>query len=266
MIQKILVIGERSFIARHWLADSRHSIIAIPHDGLETLQPRQFNVIVNCAVSPALKAGAYREADDFDLIAARRAADTGCHFVMLSTRKVYKPSASRLVLDETSTIEPDGWYGENKLESERRVTATLGARGTILRIANVYGYEYGRRSFFGIASSKLKNEGRIALDTSPFVERDFVPMKMLAGLLDHICEQQPSGIYNLGSGYGLPLGRIAQWLILGYGRGVLDISDLAERDAFIMNPGKLLASLALPPLHHDFETDIRSIGRQLQNE
>lgn len=266
MIQKILVIGERSFIARHWLADTRHSILAIPHDGLEALQPQLFDVVVNCAVAPALKAGAYREADDFDLIAARYAADTCSHFVMLSTRKVYQASARRIVLDETSTIEPDGWYGENKLESERRIAATLGERSTILRIANVYGHEYGRRSFFGIASSKLKNEGRIVLDASPFVERDFVPMTMLAGLLDQVCEQQPSGTYNLGSGYGLPLGRIGQWLIQGYGRGALEITDLAERDAFVMNPGKLLASLSLPPLHHDFETDIRSIGRQLQDE
>jgi len=266
MIQKILVIGERSFIARHWLADTRHSITAIAHDGLEALPPQQFDVVVNCAVAPALKAGSYREADDFDLIAARHAAVTGSHFVMLSTRKVYQPSSSRIVLDEKSTIEPDGWYGENKLESERRIATTLGERNTILRIANVYGYEYGRRSFFGIASSKLKKERRITLDTSPFVERDFIPMPMLAGLLDHVCEQRPSGIYNLGSGHGLPLGRIAQWLILGYGRGMLDVTDLAERDAFVMNPGKLLASLALPPPRHDFETDIRSIGRQLQDE
>lgn len=262
----VLVVGERSFIAGHWRAGSGHAITAVPHDGLPALAARHFNVVVNCAAAPALKNGAYSEADDCDLAAARFAARHDSHFVMLSTRKVYRPSAQRVLLDETSPLGPDGWYGENKLESERRITALLAERSTILRIANVYGHEYGRRSFFGLAGTRLRTEGRIVLDVSPFVERDFVPMPMLAGLLDSICEARPGGIYNVGSGRGLPLGRIAQWLIQGYGRGVLEVVDPAERDAFIINPGKLLARLALPSLQHDFETDIRSLGRRLHDE
>jgi len=266
MTRKILVVGSRSFIASHWCADTEHLITAIPHDGLDALSSQPFDVVVNCAAAPALKAGAYQEAHDCDLAAARRAADRGAHFVMLSTRKVYRPSVTRLILDEASPLGADGWYGENKLESERRVTALLGERCTILRIANVYGREYGRRSFFGLACSRLKDEGRIVLDVSSVVERDFLPMPMLAGLLDRICERLPAGTYNLGSGHSLALGDIARWLIEGYGRGVLEVTDDTERDAFVMNPGKLLASLGLPALRHDFESDIRSIGRQLHDE
>jgi UDP-glucose 4-epimerase len=263
---RILVVGGGSFIARHWLAITGHSATAISHDGIAALAGQRFDVIVNCAVSPATKSVAYREADDCDLLAARHAADTDSHFVMLSTRKVYRPSNVPIVLDEQSPVGPACFYGANKLESERRIAALLGERCTILRVANVYGREYGRQSFFGIATSRLRNEGRIVLDASPYVERDFLPVTAFAGLLDSICAHRPSGIHALGSGIGLSLGRIAQWLIQGHGRGVLEVIDVTERDAFTMNPAKLLRSLGLPRPHYDLESDIRNIGRLLNDE
>lgn len=263
---RILVVGASSFIARHWLAATRHAAAAVRHDGLVAVAGQPFDVVVNCAMSPALKSAPYREADDCDLRAARDAAEIGSHFVMLGTRKVYRPSAVPVLLDEQSPLGPDGWYGENKLESERRVSALLGERCTILRLANIYGREYGRRSFFGIASTRLRDEGRIVLDTSPEVERDFLPVAALAALLDRVCEQRPPGIHNVGSGIGLPLGQVAAWLIQGHGSGVLEVSDTTARDAFTMNPAKLLRSLQLPPQLHDFESDIRNIGRLLKDE
>lgn len=262
----ILVVGSGSFIARHWVDVTRHRITAVPHRALETVAGQHFDVVVNCAADPALKAGPYAEQHDRDLRAAQLAAEQGSHFVMLGTRKVYQPSNAGIVLDEASPLGPDGWYGHNKLESEQRVARLLGKRATLLRIANVYGREYGRRSFFGMATTRLRDEGRIVLDVSPFTKRDFIPVSLLCELLDAVCAVRPAGVHNLGSGIGLPLGRIAEWLIQGHGRGVLEIVDTLERDAFVMNPAKLLQALGLPTLNPELEPDIRSIGRQLHDE
>ena len=35
----------------------------------------------------------------------------------------------------------------------------------------------------------------------------------------------PGGILNIGSGIGLPTGRLALWIIEGYGRGELVIAE-----------------------------------------
>ena len=41
----------------------------------------------------------------------------------------------------------------------------------------------------------------------------------------------PGGILNVGSGVALPIGRLALWLIEGYGRGRLTIDSPDERDS-----------------------------------
>lgn len=266
MSSKFLVVGSHSFIAQHWLATAGQHLGAVPHNGLSSIKVGDFEVIVNCAVSPEAKCSAYSEANDFDLIAARRAADHGKHFVMLSTRKVYRQSIDAVTLDECSPLDPADHYGANKLESETRVRALLGERCTILRISNVYGYEIGRHSFFGLALTRLKGEQRIVLDVSPFVERDFIAVETLSVLLSKICELRPPGTFNLGSGTGLPLGRVAQWLIQGYGQGRLEVNNIDERDAFIMNNTKLRSALGVFEVPNNFEFHIKNLGRKLIDE
>jgi len=266
MRSNVLVIGSGSFIAKHWRQisslDQRH----VDRHGVADLSTAPVDVVVNCATSPDFKATTYDEALDLDLRAARLASKHGAHFVMLSTRKVYAQSKTLVALDEESTLGPSDQYGSNKLESERRIQALLGDRCTILRIANVFGFELGRRSFFGLAMTKLKHEKRIVLDVSPFTARDFISAHHLGRILDGICAKRPSGIVNVGSGHALQLGRIAQWLIEGYGAGALEVIDVAERDAFVMNVAKLDSIVGTGFSSHDFESNIRLIGKQLTDE
>ena len=66
-------------------------------------------------------------------------------------------------------------YEEHKLAVEEALRARLGARLTILRLANVFDYERGpgRRMFLSLLLDGLADAGQIRFDMSPFVEREF---------------------------------------------------------------------------------------------
>lgn len=262
---KVLVVGKNSFIASAWSA-SAANVTLVSRDELATDLIGRHDIVVNCSISPHYSSAGYDEAADMDLMVARLAANAGKHFVMLSTRRVYGQHLHPQPLTEVTPLRPTDPYGANKAETERRVAALLGERCSILRLSNVFGYELGRRSFFGMALGKLRSEGRIVLDVSPFSVRDFIPVEALVGMLSLICEIRPSGIYNLGSSIGVAVGRIAEWLIEGYGRGELLVTSMAERDNFILDVRKLYSVLGCAPKEYDFNTIIRNIGKKLDHE
>ncbi|MDE0839835.1 MAG: sugar nucleotide-binding protein, partial [Kiritimatiellae bacterium] len=194
---------------------------------------------MNCALHPKFKSSGYEVDYDADLFAAKLAAKAGAHYVMLSTRRVYASSPILRRIDENETPAPDTPYGRNKIESEKRVLDLLGDKCSIMRISNVFGYEPGRSGFFGIAVTSLRREQRVILDVSPFVVRDFIPVEALCEVLTAVITAKPSGIFNVGSGIGVPIGKIALWLIQGYGSGELVVTCPDERDAFIVNTDKI---------------------------
>lgn len=191
--------------------------------------------LINCAFDPALKREPYSEARDIDLQLAERLRDyPQVNYLMLSSRMVYGPASADGRLYEALPPQPINLYGAAKWQSEQALQDMLGSRLTVLRLSNVCGYELGngRQSFFAIASRSLSEQGRIVLDMSPFVERDFLPVEALAAWLSRIAVAPRSGLFNLGAGRGTATGRVAQWLIQGYGEGELLVSNLREYDPF----------------------------------
>jgi len=196
-------------------------------DGVDT--------VLNCAFDPRLKTGPYDAGFDVDLQLARLLRDwPAAHYIMLSSRLAYGPAPADGRLHETLVARPDRPYGIAKRRTEEALHALLGERLTILRLANVFGAEYrpGRQNFFAIALRSLRDEGRIVLDMSPFVGRDFVPVEELAAALLRVAAAPRPGLFNLGAGHATPTGRIAQWLIEGYGGGQMWVTDQREHDAF----------------------------------
>jgi dTDP-4-dehydrorhamnose reductase/UDP-glucose 4-epimerase len=262
---KILVVGKSSFIAQA-LSRLPDRVSLVSRDELALPLIRRHDVIVNCSIAPEYHAKAYDEGTDVDLRIARLAAKAGAHFVLLSTRRVYGQHLHRQPLTESSPLQAADFYGINKAETERRVSLLLGTHCTILRLSNVFGYELGRRSFFGLALGRLRSEGRIILDVSPFAVRDFIPVEGAAQIIAKICSIKPPGTYNLGSATGLQIGRVAEWLVAGYGRGELLVTDLGERDSFVLDVGRLSSVLGHVPGPYDFNSIIRNIGKQLSHE
>lgn len=266
---RVLVVGRHGFLARHFLsAPGPARVEAISHDQIE--RPGLLDgvgCVVNCSRHPLAASDDYRiEAMDPDVRLARRLGDRDIAYVMLSSRKVYAPAATPRA--ETAPTGPVDAYGRNKLAVEHALRGLLGERLTVLRLANIFGYELvpGRNTFVSISLERLAREGRIHFAMSPFVERDFLPVEALARVLARIVEAPPGGILNVGSGIGLPTGRLALWILEGFGRGELVIESTEEKDAFVLDIGRLKALYGRPCTLEDLRDACLAIGRRLAEE
>jgi nucleoside-diphosphate-sugar epimerase len=245
-LEDVLVVGRSSFLARsfvdsHGAAGLRHAAWA------DVTRPETFDgigCVVNFAVDPRYRREAYDPALDCDRILAEaigRAQRGGrmpadAHVVMISTRKVYGPAGDEPLV-ETRIPAPQEAYGCNKLVTERLLQDRFGPHLTILRVANVFGFEDqpGRRTFFGQMLRSLREDGVIRYDVSPFTVKDFLPADAFAAALAKVVRSRPGGLFNLGSGVPLEIGWLAMWILQAYGRGSLSIIDPAIRDVFVMN-------------------------------
>ncbi|MCS6877681.1 MAG: NAD(P)-dependent oxidoreductase [Geminicoccaceae bacterium] len=202
---------------------------------------------VRCVVwagrHPALGTPAWSLAHDGEPLFARRAAERGIAFVSLGTRKVY--ASSPRPLREDDPLGPADLYGRHKLALEEALSRVPGLALTRLRLANVFGFERDlrRNSFMTRLLDTLARTGEVRFDVSPFTVRDFLPIEEAAAWVAALAREPPGGVVNLGSGVPSPIGRLALRVIEGFGRGRLVIEDPRERDAFVLDVGRLRALL-----------------------
>ncbi len=265
----LLVVGRNSFLAQHFLGSIAHDhVVAVSHD--QITRPDLLDgvdCLINFARHPLASGDDYRpEEIDPDWLLAERLGDRNISYVMLSSRKVYAPSAASL--PEAAPTGPQDAYGRHKLASECRLRELLGERLTVLRLANIFGYERvpGRTSFMALCLNRLHREGSIHYDMSPFVERDFLPVDALTHLLGRIVAAPPGGILNVGSGIGLPTGRLALWILEGFGRGQLVIGSPVEKDAFVLEVGRLSALYGEPCSYEQLRAACIALGQRLAAE
>jgi dTDP-4-dehydrorhamnose reductase/UDP-glucose 4-epimerase len=264
---RLLVVGQNSFIAGHLLSVLPEGAArAVSHGDLD--QPDLLDgveVVINAARHPQSSREDYDlETLDLDLRLARRIGDLPVRMIMLSSRKVYAQSDRPLT--EDAPTGPADAYGANKLRAEHEVNAILGERLTILRLANIFGDERvpGRRSFLAILLNRLAEQNQILYDMSPFVERDFLPAETLAVILAKIAKEPPGGILNIGSGIPLPTGRIALWIMEGFGGGELLIEKFEEKDRFVLDVAKLKERFGTPCSVDDLRSRCLDLGRRLR--
>lgn len=261
---RLLLLGKNSFIARHLLAilPAEH-VIARSHDDLDAPDLLDgIDVVLNCARHPGSSSDDYDlEPLDPDLRLAERIGDRDLPMIMLSSRKVYAPSDRPL--REDSPLGPSDAYGRNKLKAEAGVKKILGERLTILRLANIFGDERlpGRRSFLAMTLNRLAEQGQIRYDMSPFVERDFLPVQILASLLARIVLEPPGGIMNIGSGIPLPTGRIALWIMEGFGGGEFFVCSHEEKDRFVLDISRQKERYGQPCTLDDLRRSCLELGR-----
>ena len=266
MAPRLLVVGRTSFIAGHTLDHLPPATVrAVRHDALENANLLDgIETVIGFAKHPAIGSDDYDlERDDPDVRLARSIGERPVRLVVLSTRKVYAPAA--VPLAEDAPVGPVDAYGRNKLRVETRLRAMLGERLTVLRLGNVFGDERqpGRRTFLAILLTTLARAGRIRFDMSPFVTRDFLPAGRCGAILAALAVDPPGGMVNVGSGIALPTGRLALWILEGFGRGDLVITDPREHDPFVLDVGRLAARVGPPCTLADLEAACRDLGRRL---
>ena len=260
---KVVVVGKNSFLARRLLAlGTKHEYVAVSHgDAGKSGLFDDASCVVNFAYDARLRSEPYASNCDFDVILAERVPSTA-RFVMISSRMVYDASVAR-PCSENSVVRGLNQYGRNKVETEQRLHDLLGDRLTVLRVANVLGRgsTTGRPSFVHESLARLKRDGRIVYNLSPFVKKDFVTDRYLVSTIEAACAA--SGVFNVGSGIGLEIGRIALWMIEGHGRGELVITSVLEEDSFWLDVSKATRTFGPPPTREDLHQACLELGRSL---
>jgi dTDP-4-dehydrorhamnose reductase/UDP-glucose 4-epimerase len=184
---------------------------------------------------------------------------------MVSSRAVYGPGVSNRLF-ETDTPHPETVYGRNKWRIEQQLQDLCGARLSIVRCANVFGHEFGRKSFFGMALTNLKNMNQIVFDMNPDVRRDFIAVWHVVRAFHKMAQAPQAGLYNLGSGFGTSCLDVAAWIIKGYGRGDIISTSDERRDNFYLDMQKTQSVFALPPLTSAvLEQDCFACGKALKD-
>jgi dTDP-4-dehydrorhamnose reductase/UDP-glucose 4-epimerase len=266
---RLLLVGKNSFIARYVLNElPKDSVLAKSHGDLTAADLLDgVDIVLNCAKHPDSNRDDYDfHEQDPDLALARRIGERDIRMIMLSSRKVYAPSDQPL--SEDSPLGPSDAYGRNKLLAEQEVKNIVGDRLTILRLANIFGDERieGRRSFLALALNRLAEQQQIHYDMNPFVERDFLPVDILASLLTRIVREPPGGVMNVGSGIGLPTGHIALWIMEGYGGGQLLIDSHEQKDRFVLDISRLRERYGTPCTLDDLRERCLELGRGLRKD
>jgi nucleoside-diphosphate-sugar epimerase len=256
---RTLIVGKNSFIGRAFYHSAKNVDMVSFHEH-KKVNLSEYDVVINCAIAPEFKNEKYSLNYDLDLQVGATANLAGRHYIMLSSRKVYGSSDDLKIYTEESELNPTDYYGENKLISESRLNYNEGSY-TILRAANVYGFEYGRNSFMGFCMNQLKHEDQIKYTIAAQTKRDFISIKSVCKALNEIVKLKPQGIYNLSSGHGTEIGDVARSLIEGYGSGEF-FADGKIEDQFILDNTKLLNALniELPVFQRKY---IKKLGEKL---
>jgi UDP-glucose 4-epimerase len=211
---------------------------------------------------PRLGGAAWRPDEDAELAFARRVVRHDARFLTLSTRKVYAPGQGRL--REDAPPAPGDLYGRQKLLKEEALLDLLGARLTRLRLANIFGFEDqpDRRSSMAAMMRSLGAEGVVRFDMSPFTRRGFLPVALAGRWIAALLRRSPGGIVHVGSGIALETGRLALWLIAGFGVGRLVVEEPRERDAFVLDTARLQGLVGERCACADVRAAAMAIGRR----
>lgn len=258
---KKLIIGKTSFIGNELIKLKNYDIVA--YKDIHHVDISQYDGVINCALNPAFKTQAYDEKIDVDYKMAKLAYENNCHYTMVSTRKVYGSSVELKTYTEDSPTNPFDFYSENKLICENKILQQFGDKCVIVRGSNLFGFELGRQSFMGFCMNQLKHSEKIIFSIDENTKRDFIDIHTSSFLLDNISRKKLTGIYNLSSNYGLEIGKVAKYLIRGYGKGEFICTSNIVKEQFIIDNTKLIKELKLISNPIYITGVIEELGKQL---
>ena len=266
----LILVGCNSFIAQHVERSANRQGIALrtlPHNVELSGELKPEDIVVNFAMHPAFRSQNYASIYDVDAIVARAAMQSGARFVMLSTRRVYPASARWQAREDNQTGGDETAYGRNKARSEEVVGDLTAGRALILRLSNVFGFEYAavpRKTFLGQMLSDLRSIQTIRFDMSPDTRRDFMPVEACARAILIAAQSGVEGVFNLGAGFPLRCGDLADWIIDGYGQGQVE-SQPDIRDEYYLDMTKWKRHFALVISPNDMPEYCLNLGTRLRN-
>lgn len=163
-------------------------------------------------------------------------------FVLASSMGVYADADGPQPIDERHVTEPLSPYGIGKLAAEKVATQILGLRGiplTVVRYFNTFGPGQAFTPYVGVLTIFVT---RLLAGEAPVVfgdgeqQRDFIHVDdIVAGTMAGV--GVATGVYNLGTGRGTSLNKLARLAIARVQPGLSPVYETAR-------PGELRYSVA----------------------
>lgn len=208
------ILGGYGFIGSHLRRhlDAAGIAYQAPPPG-ESLRGRALGRVIDCAgITADFRVRPYDTVDAH----VSRVVDIARHgtferFVYLSSTRLYKDGTAGEAREEDEiAVSPaglGGLYNLSKLMGEA-VTLTLGERGCVARLSNVYGDGSEAHNFLASIITDALTTGEIVLQTSLDSAKDYVGVGDVAALLPRLATGAREGIYNVASGVNVANGDI----------------------------------------------------------
>ena len=267
------ILGGYGFIGSHLRRhlDACGAAYHAPRPG-DSLRGRDLGLVIDCAgITADFRVRPYDTVDAH----VSRVVDLARHcmfdrFVYLSSTRLYKDGTTAEAREEDEIpVTPaglGGLYNLSKLMGEA-VTLTLGERGCVARLSNVYGEGSEAHNFLASIITDALTTGTILLKTSLDSAKDYVGVGNVVALLPRLAAGARESTYNVASGINVTNGDIVAEIARltgctvcvepGSETWVYPVTSIERvREEFEFAPSRLLD--ALPDLVAAYR---RSLGR-----
>ena len=145
--------------------------------------------------------------------------------IAASTAAVYQNTSRKIILDETSPVEPQSPYGQSKLEMENKIIDFASIHNidvTILRFFNVFGIGQSLEYAGVITKFKenIQNNSSLIIFGDGTVTRDFVHVDDIVDAIILTISHSKNPIYNIASGISTSISNLAETMISISGKDI----------------------------------------------
>ena len=145
--------------------------------------------------------------------------------IAASTAAVYQNTSTKIILNETSPVEPQSPYGESKLEMENKIidfASIHNIDATILRLFNVFGIGQSLEYAGVITKFKenIQNNFSLVIFGDGTVTRDFVHVDDIVDAIILTTSPSKNSIYNIASGTSTSISDLAKTMITISGKDI----------------------------------------------
>jgi UDP-glucose 4-epimerase len=248
--RNVLIIGKNSyvgeFLCQHF-SDRGAAVVAVGSSDcnflvsssvrklFESLGGKPFAIIFLAVVNKSIENSYSAFLDNvqmaWNLVSGARDANVES-VVYFSSVDVYG-RAPKLPMTETTSLDPDTWYGLSKSTSEWIVREELGSKfpTCLLRIPGIFGRSRNDRSVIGRLIATIRKEGKAYIHGDGKLLRDYVFAPDLCQVVERLVTRRASGTFNVATGMSVSLLQILEAIrkALGIDFEVVHLPANAER-------------------------------------
>jgi UDP-glucose 4-epimerase len=248
--RNVLIVGKNSyvgeFLCQHFsgrgaavvaVGSSDYNFLDLPsvHKLFKSLGGKPcaiiFLAVVNKSVDNSYPAFLHNVQMAWNLVSGARDANVES-VVYFSSVDVYG-RAPKLPMSETTSLDPDTWYGLSKSTSEWIVREGLGSKfpTCLLRIPGIFGRSRNDRSVIGRLIATIRKEGKAYIHGDGKLLRDYVFAPDLCQVVERLVTRKASGTFNVATGTSVSLLQILEAIrkALGIDFEVVHLPANAER-------------------------------------